>query len=320
MRQREGPGAGAGPPGGVRALTGEILYIGEDEGPTCQVCGEARTGAAEVACAECGTLHHRDCWDYVGHCSIFGCKGRSWTRPHEGEIVVLQIDEDTPTPRLPMASRARGTNVPSARANTGVGAPVQRSMYILSRAVDLTGNRVRLDLSTPLENTIGLFAFMSFLIAFSMMEIAQYALFPALFGVFMTFLWFQTDCTYILNNETRSLDYRRHVFTWQEEYPVAAFQDILVVTTKGTYHTSKHSRWWEYRPVAILRNGSILELTDSMKNDLRVPDDNARAFALHIGARYVPGQRERELHVRWHQGSPVVHHRERRGIFGFLFD
>jgi hypothetical protein len=301
-------------------LSGEILYIGEDEGPTCQVCGEARTGSTEVACAECGTLHHKDCWEYVGHCSIFGCKGKRWTKPHDGEIVVLRIDENTPTPKLPQVSRARGTNVPSARANTGADAPVARSMWVRSRAVDLTGNKVRLDLSTPLENSLAGLAFLGFILAFAMAEVAHMAMFPAIFGAVMGFLWLQTDCTYILNNEDRTLDYRRHVLSWKEESPVAAFEEIEVVTTKGTFHKSKHSSWWEYRPVAILRNGSILDLTDSVRNDLNTADDNARAFARHVGARYVPGQPERQLQVSWTQGHPEVQHRPRRTLLGLLFD
>ncbi len=42
------------------------------EWPVCQVCGES-TPHARVACARCGTAHHRDCWDYLGRCSTFGC-------------------------------------------------------------------------------------------------------------------------------------------------------------------------------------------------------------------------------------------------------
>ena len=300
--------------------SGEILYIGEDEGPTCLICGEIRPEATEVACEECGTLHHRDCWEYVGSCSIFGCPGRRWVPPREGEVIVLQIDESTPTPNLPQVARPRGTNVPSARANTGADAPVPRSMMVKSRAVNLTGHRVRLDLDTPLENTIGVLAALGFVFALGLLEAGSLALYPLAFGVFMTFVWANADCTYLVDNDTRCLDYRRKVLAWEEEYPIAAFQDILIVTTRGTFHTSKHSRWWEYRPVAVLRNGAILELTDGVRNNLDVADDNARAFARHVDARYVPGQAERELKVHWGPGPVRVEHRPRRGLLAGLFD
>jgi len=41
--------------------------------PTCKVCLEPITEGPIIVCAECNTPHHRDCWDYVGACSIYGC-------------------------------------------------------------------------------------------------------------------------------------------------------------------------------------------------------------------------------------------------------
>jgi hypothetical protein len=41
--------------------------------PICKVCGELIDGGAVVLCASCRTPHHRDCWEYVGACSIYGC-------------------------------------------------------------------------------------------------------------------------------------------------------------------------------------------------------------------------------------------------------
>jgi hypothetical protein len=43
--------------------------------PVCKVCGEAIEGD-HVRCQSCQTPHHRDCWEFVGGCSIYGCKGR----------------------------------------------------------------------------------------------------------------------------------------------------------------------------------------------------------------------------------------------------
>lgn len=44
--------------------------------PNCLVCGEAIAGS-EVMCQSCRTPHHRDCWHYVGGCSVFGCGGKT---------------------------------------------------------------------------------------------------------------------------------------------------------------------------------------------------------------------------------------------------
>jgi len=53
----------------------------EDAGPPiCKVCGEPISGGEVVVCAACNTPHHRDCWDYVGACSIYGCNGKVGVR------------------------------------------------------------------------------------------------------------------------------------------------------------------------------------------------------------------------------------------------
>ncbi len=43
--------------------------------PLCKVCGETIVDP-EVICATCRTPHHRDCWEFVGACSIYGCNGK----------------------------------------------------------------------------------------------------------------------------------------------------------------------------------------------------------------------------------------------------
>jgi Prokaryotic RING finger family 1/Protein of unknown function (DUF3137) len=49
----------------------------EDSGPPiCKVCGEPIADGAVIVCASCNTPHHRDCWEYVGACSIYGCNGK----------------------------------------------------------------------------------------------------------------------------------------------------------------------------------------------------------------------------------------------------
>jgi hypothetical protein len=49
----------------------------EDAGPPiCKVCGEPIHAGSVIVCAACNTPHHRDCWEYVGACSIYGCNGK----------------------------------------------------------------------------------------------------------------------------------------------------------------------------------------------------------------------------------------------------
>ena len=48
----------------------------EDSGPpTCKVCGDPILDPG-VICTTCRTPHHRDCWEFIGSCSIYGCNGK----------------------------------------------------------------------------------------------------------------------------------------------------------------------------------------------------------------------------------------------------
>jgi hypothetical protein len=48
----------------------------DDAGPPiCKVCGEAIV-VPGVLCETCKTPHHRDCWEFIGACSIYGCNGK----------------------------------------------------------------------------------------------------------------------------------------------------------------------------------------------------------------------------------------------------
>jgi Prokaryotic RING finger family 1/Protein of unknown function (DUF3137) len=48
----------------------------EEDPPICKVCGGPITQGAVIVCSVCNTPHHRDCWEYVGGCSIYGCNGK----------------------------------------------------------------------------------------------------------------------------------------------------------------------------------------------------------------------------------------------------
>lgn len=49
-----------------------------ESGPSvCKVCNDLiGPNEAKVICATCRTPHHRDCWTFVGACSIYGCQGK----------------------------------------------------------------------------------------------------------------------------------------------------------------------------------------------------------------------------------------------------
>lgn len=50
------------------------------EAVICQICGDAITSDA-VVCSRCRTPHHRDCWQYYGACSTYGCRETKYALP-----------------------------------------------------------------------------------------------------------------------------------------------------------------------------------------------------------------------------------------------
>ena len=45
--------------------------------PVCIVCGDLVRGEGEVVrCVVCKAPSHKECWDYIGHCSTYGCSSK----------------------------------------------------------------------------------------------------------------------------------------------------------------------------------------------------------------------------------------------------
>lgn len=44
--------------------------------PTCKVCGDPIDSPRHVLCETCRAPHHADCWEFIGGCSIYGCRGK----------------------------------------------------------------------------------------------------------------------------------------------------------------------------------------------------------------------------------------------------
>ena len=60
---------------GIEIVSAGPASVEESGPPICKVCGEPIEQPG-VVCAVCKTPHHRDCWDFVGACSIYGCSSK----------------------------------------------------------------------------------------------------------------------------------------------------------------------------------------------------------------------------------------------------
>lgn len=74
----------------------------------CAVCGEGEQ-ANLVYCRACEMAHHRDCWDYLGSCSRFGCGCREFkdaaTHAVSGPLVIdAGADDGSSSRTLPGAA------------------------------------------------------------------------------------------------------------------------------------------------------------------------------------------------------------------------
>ena len=60
----------------------------------CPVCGSQLEGEI-TSCHDCQTPHHKECWDYVGHCAIFGChqtiKSKALTTSSENAVELTKV-------------------------------------------------------------------------------------------------------------------------------------------------------------------------------------------------------------------------------------
>jgi hypothetical protein len=50
------------------------LVAATPDDATCPVCGDALGDRPRRTCERCDTLHHEDCYDYLGDCATFGCR------------------------------------------------------------------------------------------------------------------------------------------------------------------------------------------------------------------------------------------------------
>lgn len=79
-------------PDEVRIVPGQSAASADP--PKCQVCGEPITEDM-VFCRSCETPHHRECWDYTGRCSIYGCSQTRYYTASETRFPIPEPGDDS---------------------------------------------------------------------------------------------------------------------------------------------------------------------------------------------------------------------------------
>lgn len=63
------------------------------ESGKCLICGEPAAARPAVYCADCGSVHHRECFEYAGRCAVYACGGLRYSATGRGgrDVTVLSI-------------------------------------------------------------------------------------------------------------------------------------------------------------------------------------------------------------------------------------
>lgn len=86
---------------------------GGPAGRKCPYClTSLQAGEATHVCAQCGAVHHADCWVEGGGCSVFGCQ---LTEPGEGDVTEASAIRSSPQSQLPGEDGSSGSSVDSQR-------------------------------------------------------------------------------------------------------------------------------------------------------------------------------------------------------------
>lgn len=211
-----------------------------DPVPECLVCGEGLRldGAvleplrATIYCTDCGTPHHRDCFQYGGKCAVYGCGGLRYSLrgPHERDVVRIEVGK------------------PGKPADT----------------------RAILDLETPLEwavtaaTLLGL-AFTIVLAAIAYDPHFQGGPHHALTAVSaaLTLILFMvrrsTDCYYVIDTTSRQVLYHRSFVGISRNYPIANFASVLAIELVARRRWRSGNKYRAGRFYTEL----VLELVDS---------------------------------------------------------
>lgn len=81
-------------------VTTEISSVTAPVNTACQICGEPLYRKL-VRCRSCRTLHHRDCWEYYGACSTYGCRQSRFVVVKSIDATGSEANVQTKQPKLP---------------------------------------------------------------------------------------------------------------------------------------------------------------------------------------------------------------------------
>ncbi len=156
-----------------------------------------------------------------------------------------------------------------------------------------------LDLDSTLESFFTGLIIMSvvgiigiFISALSRTSLMQWIFIPVISLVISIVLRTNLDEYYILDANSQKILFRRKFFGNEERKPVAEFSDIFAATTSGEFYQTKHSKYWTYSTMFVLKNGKTIRITDHMREEFEKAKRIAKDASDFLNIPYRPGSYE----------------------------
>ncbi len=264
------------------------------EQPRCQICGDDIKEDDCVYCSCCHTPHHNDCWQYVGHCSVFACgsltnsSSRPTTPVLTAEVDLLNIDDDGRCPE----HEALVLHI-TAKPHT-----VITDLHGTSQTTE--ANHIRLDLDTPLETFLQIFSAAIFCFSLLIVIIPggppALSVFKVLWPIAALTMAFRlfVECTYVLDGYRREILYSRSIVGYTQTWRVCSFDDIECIGLSGRERLTDMNEW-KYSVVLLLPRCVLVQISDETTN-YKLASGYCRQLAQHLDLEArIPGEKHSGL-------------------------
>ena len=188
---------------------------------------------------------------------------------------------------------------------------MEKTFQFRGKSIDLTDDRVRLDFDSPLEFALVVIAvFSSFfiiLIPLTLVSINWIAV-PLSIFILSLALRYSVDCTYIIDNKLKRIDYSRSIWGSETVNTICQFAEINCVTLNCRFVVPSRNGVDDqadlsghiYNVVIVTNGGKLISATENEGCSPEKAYETAQMFAEHFGTTCLKGQEKSRVIVSPH--------------------
>lgn len=180
------------------------------------------------------------------------------------------------------------------------------------KVIDVKSDRkvrphLTMDLDSPLERFVRLgFIFMlcAWVIALLFLTVEGFprnlwpvAAVPSLFLAMFAFLYARLSCAWQIDPKLERIFFCRSIGDWEKRWPRHAFEDVAAVAVDARFWELKHGTRWEYVVILVLKDGTVLPVSDFEEDALQTQNERARRYAEAMGVPLLVGRQGSSVHV-----------------------